>query len=133
LSAIFSGDVTLQGLVSEFLRYKPLTPQQSPIVAIQTRGRERKPLTRMGNQTRFQFWVHVMVKLAPISLTEEECEDLLDDVEQRVSDLLLANRGETADWKTLEYGEATNVVYFKLEGGAVYLQESIPVDVVIFS
>jgi hypothetical protein len=110
---------------------------QSPVLCVTSRASERKRLT-MGDtrgQAVFGYDLHTFVLYRdpqdPEVWTPAQAEDALDQVEQEIFAVVLANP-KTAAWRAIAYAEPTEARDTVIIGGVTYLHEVIPVALSVF-
>jgi hypothetical protein len=103
---------------------------QSPVLAVTSSGTQRDPLTMRGSQPTYRYDIHVFVLHSDkaSSWTEQDAENLLDQLEAEIGAVVDAYRRATA-WQRLTYAEASDARSTPVIEGQRYLHEVIPVEV----
>ena len=107
---------------------------KSPVVMITSAGTTRQQFTAIGLKGRFYFGIHVFVLHAdPDSVppwTEEDAEDMIDQVEYEIAQVFGAN--QTSEyWQGITW-EDTSIIDKITVSGDPFLYEVIPVAVEVF-
>ncbi len=105
---------------------------QSPVIVVSSGPSDR---TKQAQPTRANSLIlldiDVFTAYAEANWTEENSEDAQDDLEKAISDVLLDN-DTTNDWEQLQFNGASEVD-FNVVGGKLYRQETIRVQIQVFS
>ena len=117
---------------SRVVGYQPTIKAEFPWVAVLSDGTQREAFSMQGNFAKFYFNINVFVVRKATGLTEEQAESLLDDLEALVAGYIETNRGNTANWASLDYGDRSRVNWFVPQGGETYLMETIAVVVTTY-
>lgn len=107
----------------------------SPVVYITSSGSDRQRLTGRGLTSSFTFNVHLFV-LYPSEhtgegYTEQQAEDILDDLEHQVAQAVEEIHGHSLI-KAISYAEQSNADTTAEIGGETYLHEIVPLIVNCF-
>lgn len=105
---------------------------QSPVVAITSAASERERFTMAGSRLAAAFEVHTFVLhsdgAAGGTYTEEDAENLLDDIEQQIAAAVDKNPVKAGKWGRLAYGGATDARDLVKIEGVDYLHEVITIE-----
>jgi len=134
LAAAIIADAGITALVpaANIIDYKPTNPDKRRIIGVQSLSSSDPPATQKYNKTEFGLAIIVLVLLASSAasgVTEEQAEDLMDDINQAVRQFLQDKRGKIAGWLSIERDGESIVEDFKPDAGGTYIQESFPVKV----
>ncbi len=105
--------------------YEPIFEGQSPILFIISAGSNRGYLTKQGLNNEFYFDVHTMVLASQEDdgYTQENAEDLLDDIDAEFALFLNNNRECDGYWIAIDQVEMSNARTAVIENGEKYIQE----------
>lgn len=136
LATLMAADlVGVSKAAKKFYGYKPakFDAEITHIIVLTSasanRERQAQPV-RSHSILSFEIWLFVLY--AAENWTEEDSEDKLDDMEKEVSDWLLDNADNNANWQGITLGKTEYDIVSSL-GGIAYRQEVIPIDVQVFS
>ncbi len=104
--------------------------QNNPVALVTSAGTEARLLTQNNEETTFYYNIWLVALYTDNSTWfEDDAEDALDLAEQRIREMVLANKN-TADWDFLEYGGVTDAANqdFSLNG-LDYRVEYVPLRV----
>jgi hypothetical protein len=100
----------------------------SPVVAVTSGGSGRASLTFQGMKATYELRIHVFVLYTDgDAWNEDDAEDRLDDIEQKIADLIEANQ-TTDNWQAISYAERSACDSVEI-GGDEYRRETITVIV----
>lgn len=106
----------------------------SPVVRVYSVGSFRPQRTGRGLRSVFRFVIQVWVLYGDEeteTYTEEEAEDLLDDIEKGVIDWMDDNQNNQI-WTGIQYLAPGSEVRNVRIGSEVYLVEDIPIEVQVY-
>jgi hypothetical protein len=128
LADLLRGEITLAQAVYRY--QKANLKGQTPVLCVTSAGSRREPLTMQGSTAGFRYDIHVftLYKDASGAWTEEQAEDMLDDIEQQVAATCDKYRKSTA-WARLVYADPSDARTPVTLGGVTYLHEIIPVAI----
>ena len=105
---------------------------QSPVVCIASSGSDRRELTFNGLANAYLISIYVLVAYptkSDLNWTDEQVEDLLDDIEEHISKVVKDNQRSTY-WEALTYAAATETdPPTVIVGGVDYRREVITIRV----
>lgn len=106
---------------------------QTPIVAITSASSERERFTMAGSTLAAVFDVHTFVlhsngATGATTWTEEDAENMLDDLEQQIAQACDRNPVKANGWARLAYKGATDARDLVKIEGVDYLHETITVE-----
>lgn len=112
---------------NDFFKYEPANyNQRSPIVFLRPAGSEHPRMTRVSN-SEFFVEAHILVLYADMTnsaYNEEDATDLLDDLEQQLTEAVDTKRVVANKWQDLSIvGRST--VEPEPVGGELYLHEVV--------
>ncbi len=100
---------------------------QSPVVVVGSAGIEGAPMTFQGSRATYYFSILTFVTREG----EETAEDALDEVAQKLFEVMAANRRKTGDWQFWGYDGRSRIEPASV-GGDPYWMEMTPVMVEVF-
>ncbi len=109
---------------------------QSPVVAITSASSERERFTMQGSRLTAAFDVHTFVLHSDGSAatwTEENAENMLDDLEQQIAAACDRNPVKVNGWARLVYSGATDARDLVKIEGVDYLHEVITIEMQEYS
>ena len=105
---------------------------KSPVVVVSSAGIEHRRMTMAGSLATVYLQVDVFVLYSDEGTWgEDDAEDALDDIEQRIYDVIDANQ-VNAYWRSIDYAERTQRVDVAV-GGVDYIREVIQVVARVFA
>lgn len=105
---------------------------KSPVVVVSSAGIEHERFTLVGSKAKVFLQVDVFVLYSDEGTWgEDDAEDALDDIEQRIYDVLDANQ-VTSHWQAIGYESRTQRVDVVV-GGVDYIREVIQVVARVFA
>lgn len=116
---------------AQIIGYKPPLKGEFPWIAVLSDGSGRPPMTQRGTESEFYINILTYVAESALNWTEEQAEQLLDDLEAQIAAYLETVKGNINNWNSLDYSERSRVSRFDPQGGTVYLIEAIPVKVTV--
>jgi len=112
----------------EVLKHKPSKIEgQTPIVYLTSSGSNRPPLTSRGLKSQVMLNIHILVLQSKEdeNYTNENSEDLLDDLEFGVALFVETSQRAEGSWISIDYDGKTNADNVIIEEGHVYTHEII--------
>lgn len=104
---------------------------QSPVVVVASSGTARPQMSKRASSARYYVDVYVFVLYSDQgSWSEEDTEDMLDDLEADVAAVVAANRN-TSNWAFIEQAERSRTDAV-LVGGLEYRRETIPLVMEVY-
>lgn len=109
----------------------------SPVVMVLSGGSYRKPRGMSSTKYENFFYLTVMVWIADADAasgwTELDVEDKLDDIENRIAQVIADNR-KTANWEDIQHkpGEPSVILNAVTKAGQPYVLEQISLEVKVY-
>lgn len=127
LAGVLDREVTSAQAVYAF--QKARIKGQTPVLCVTSAGSAREALTMQGSAAAFRLDINVFVLYSDGSTwTEEQAEDMLDDLEQQIADVCDRYRVSNK-WARLAYAEPSDARTPIVLEGVTYLHEVIPVEI----
>lgn len=134
LAVLFASELVGNGQpVNAVYNHMPATfNAKSPVIVVSSGGSACSKLTFTSVKSAFRVMLTLFVAYpaAGDAQAEHEVETLLDELEERISDIVHTHN-KTDQWKALSYADISTVSSV-LIGGKEYRREVIPLNVEVY-
>lgn len=110
----------------EVVNYQTAPAGRSPFISVLSAGSLRKPWQPLGSKAYLGIHVYVLHADPDSNWTEEDAEDMIDQVEMEIVDVIVANQTGPY-WSGIE-SEVPSIIDRTIIDGVPYLHEIIPLE-----